>query len=78
MIYSDAIQEVETGEMTSETFSVWQTKRVAELHEEDRRRGGRPWPRWEDCVKRDTRKAGEEEDIRQETEEGGKDYQTRR
>ena len=36
--------------------------------------------RWEDCVKRDVRKAGEEKTgrRRQETEEGGKDYQMRR
>ena len=33
--------------------------------------------RWEDCIKRDVRKAGEEEQRRQETEGGGKDYQVR-
>ena len=34
--------------------------------------------RWEDCVKKDIRKAGEEEDWKKKTEEGGKDYQMRR
>ena len=37
-------------------------KRVAELCEEGRRRRGRPRLRWEDFVKRDVKKAGEEED----------------
>ena len=37
-------------------------KRAAELREERRRRRGRPMPRWADCVRRDVRKAGEEED----------------
>ena len=32
----------------------------AELREEDRRRRGRPMLRWEDCVKRDVKKTGEE------------------
>ena len=47
-------------------------KRAAELREQGRRRRGRPRLRWEDCVKRDPRKAGEEEDLkrRQDTEEG--------
>ena len=57
-------------------------KRVAELREEGMRRRGRSMLRWEDCVKRDVRKAGKEEDRkgrrRPETEEGGKDYQMRR
>ena len=37
-------------------------KRAAELHEHGRRRRG--WPRlsWEDCVKRDVKKTGEEGD----------------
>ena len=38
-------------------------KRAAELCEQGRRRRGRPRPRREDCVKRDVRKAGEEEDL---------------
>ena len=37
-------------------------KRAAELREQGRRRRGKLWLRWEDCVKRDVRKAGEEED----------------
>ena len=37
-------------------------KRAAELREQGRRRRGRPRLRWEDCVKRDVGKAGEEED----------------
>ena len=36
-----------------------QPKRAAELREQDRRRRGRPVLRWEDCVKRDARKAGD-------------------
>ena len=35
-------------------------KRAAELREQGRRRRGRPMLRWEDCVKRDVKKAGEE------------------
>ena len=35
-------------------------KRVAELREPGRRRRGRSRLRWEDCVKRDVKKTGEE------------------
>ena len=51
------------------------TKRAAELREEGRRRRGRPMLRWEDYVKRDVKKAGEEEDLKKKTrvtEEGEK------
>ena len=42
-------------------------KRAAELREQGRRRRGKPRLRWEDCVKRDARKAGEEEDCKKKT-----------
>ena len=42
-----------------------------ELREQDRRRRGRPRLRWEDCVKRDVRKAGEEEDWKKKTRDRG-------
>ena len=43
------------------------------LSEQDRRRRGRPRLRWEDCVtvKRDVRKAGEEEDWKKKTRDRG-------
>ena len=46
-------------------------KRAAELREEGRRRRGRPRLRWEDCVKRDVRKAGEEEEWKKKTRDRG-------
>ncbi len=46
-------------------------KRAAELREYGRRRQGRPGLRWEDCVKRDVRKAGKEEDCKQKTRDRG-------
>ena len=42
-------------------------KRAAELRDEDRRRRWRLRLRWEDCVMRDVRKAGEEEDWKKKT-----------
>ena len=42
-------------------------KRAAELREQGRRRRGRPRLRREDCVKRDVRKAGEEEAWKKKT-----------
>ena len=42
-------------------------KKAAELREQGRRRPGRPMLRWEDCVKRDVRKLGEEEDCKKKT-----------
>ena len=46
-------------------------KRAPELCEQGRRRRGRPRLRWEDCVKRDVRKAGEEEDWKKKTRDRG-------
>ena len=46
-------------------------KRAAELCEQGRKRRGRPSLRWEDCVKRDVRKAGEEEDWKKKTRDRG-------
>ena len=46
-------------------------KRAAELREQDRRRRGRPVLRWEDCVKRDVKKTGEEGDWKTKTGDRG-------
>ena len=46
-------------------------KRAAELREQGRRRRGRPRLRWEDCVKRDVKKAGEEGDCKKKTGDRG-------
>ena len=46
-------------------------KRAAEVREQGRMRRGRPRMRWEDCVKRDVRKAGEEEDWKKKTRDRG-------
>ena len=45
--------------------------RAAELREEGRRRRGRPRLRWEDCVERYVRKAGEKEDWKKKTRDRG-------
>ena len=45
-------------------------KRAAELREQGRSRG-RPKLIWEDCVRRDVRKAGEEEDWKKKTRDRG-------
>ena len=46
-------------------------KRAAELREQGRRRLGRPRLRWEDCVKRDAKKTGEEGDWKKKTGDRG-------
>ena len=46
-------------------------KTAAELRDEGRRRLGRPRLRWEDCVKRDVKKAGEEEDWKKKASDRG-------
>ena len=46
-------------------------KRAAELREQGRRRRGRPRLRWEDCIKKDERKAGEEEDWKKKIRDRG-------
>ena len=57
-----------------------QPKRAADLHEQGRRRRRRPRLRWEDCFKRDVRKAGDEEDWKKKTRDRGgwKEYHMRR
>ena len=46
-------------------------KRAAELREQGRRRRGRPRLGWEDCVKRDVKKTGEEGDWKKKTGDRG-------
>ena len=46
-------------------------KRAAQLREQGRRRRGRPRLRWEDCVKRDVKKTGEEGDWKKKTGDRG-------
>ena len=46
-------------------------KRAVELREQGRRRRGRPRLRWEDCVKRDVKKTGEEGDWKKKTGDRG-------
>ena len=45
--------------------------RAAELRGQGRKRRGMPRLIWEDCVKRDVRKAGEEEDWKKKTRDRG-------
>ena len=44
---------------------------AAELREQARRRRGRPRLRWEDCLKRDVKKTGEEGDWKKKTRDRG-------
>ena len=46
-------------------------KRAAELREQGRRRRGGPRLRWEDCVKGDVKKTGEEGDWKKKTGDRG-------
>ena len=46
-------------------------KRAAELREQGRRRRGRQRLRWENCVKRDAGKAGEEKEWKKKTRDRG-------
>ena len=46
-------------------------KRAAEIREEGRMRRGTPRLIWEDCVKRDVKKTGEEEDWKKKTGDRG-------
>ena len=46
-------------------------KRAAELREQDRGRRWRPILSWEDCVKRDVKKTGEEGDWKKKTGDRG-------
>ena len=46
-------------------------KRAAELREQGKRRRGRPRLRWEDCVKIDVKKAGEEGDWKKKIRDRG-------
>ena len=46
-------------------------KSAAELREEGRMRRGSPMLRWEDCVRRDVRKAGEKEDWKNKKRDRG-------
>ena len=46
-------------------------KRAADLREQGRRRRRRPRLRWEDCVKRDVKKTGEEGEWKKKTGDRG-------